>query len=44
VGHPFTFTAEQNTLLPLVSFIKEGFFKKIPEKFKLKKELYYGEG
>ena len=33
MGHPFAFTADANTLLPLVSFIQNRIFKKSDEKF-----------
>jgi hypothetical protein len=32
MGHPFAFTADANTLLPLVSFIKDLSFEKTEKK------------
>ena len=43
VGHPFTFTADANTLLPLVSFIKRDDFKKqksIKKTFKVPLQIW----
>ena len=33
MGHPFAFTADANTLLPLVNFIKNPILKKSEENF-----------